>query len=113
DSYRAGHAAEVRDFFELAWSQHARWPEFLRLVMARQNWEATHRLGDVSVPVLVAVGDADTGGSNHFRQAEVLREGIHGAEFRVLPGQSHGFFWQAPKETNDWIAEWVIRHKTG
>jgi hypothetical protein len=28
----------------------------------------------------------------------------------VLPGQSHGFFWQAPDETNAWILDWVRKH---
>ncbi len=109
DDFRVSHPNEVQTIFELAWSQHAKWPEFLRLVMARQNWEATHRLVDVSVPVLVACGDLDTGGSNHLRQAEVMRDAIPGAEFRLLRGQSHGFFGQAPEETNAWILDWVRR----
>lgn len=113
DDYRAGHKQEVEDFFQLAWSQHAKWPEFLRLVMARQNWEASHRLADLGVPVLVVVGDKDTAGSNHLRQAEAMRDQIPSAEFRLLAGQSHGFFWQAPQQTNDWILEWVLRHAGG
>jgi pimeloyl-ACP methyl ester carboxylesterase len=109
NQYRQSHGQDVREFFELAWSQHAKWPEFLRLVLARQNWEATHRLGDITVPVLVTVGDQDRGGSDHVHQAEVMRDHIRGAEFRVLPGESHGFFWQSPAETNAWIVEWVLR----
>jgi hypothetical protein len=31
-------------------------------------------------------------------------------ESKILSGQSHGFFWQAPRETNAWITEWVQRH---
>jgi pimeloyl-ACP methyl ester carboxylesterase len=111
NDYRASHEAEVREFFDLAWKGHARWPDYLRLVMARQNWEATHRLGDLTVPTLVACGDRDTEGSNHLRQAEVMRDSIPGAEFKLLAGQSHGFFWQAPDETNEWIREWVLRHR--
>ena len=33
-----------------------------------------------------------------------------GAEMKVLKGQSHGFFWQAPEETNALILDWVKRH---
>jgi hypothetical protein len=29
---------------------------------------------------------------------------------KMLKGQSHGFFWQAPEETNRVILEWVTRH---
>ena len=46
--------------------------EYLRLVLARSNWEATHRLGDVAVPTLVVVGDGDVVGANHVKQATLL-----------------------------------------
>src|SRR5262249_35957924 len=110
DAYRAAHPDQVRAFYELAWRRHARQEQFVRLCMARHTWEATHRLGDVAVPTLVVVGDGDTIGRSHVPQAEVLAERIPGAEYRVLVGQSHGFFWQVPDETNAWILDWVRRH---
>ena len=110
DAFRASHPKETHEFFEAASKYYARWPEFLRLVTARQNYEGTHRLGDVNVPMLIAVGDKDTGGSNHVYQAQAMKARVPHAELRVLPGQSHGFFWEAPQETNVWIAEWVLRH---
>jgi pimeloyl-ACP methyl ester carboxylesterase len=109
-SFRKEHPDKVRAFHEMVWSQHAKLEEYLRLVIARSNWEATHRLGDVIVPTLVVVGDSDVVGANHVQQAAVLADRIPKAESRVLKGQSHGFFWQAPEETNAWIAEWVKRH---
>jgi len=109
-SFRKEHPDKVRAFHEMVWSQHAKLEEYLRLVIARSNWEATHRLGDVMVPTLVVVGDSDVVGANHVQQAAVLADRIPKAESRVLKGQSHGFFWQAPEETNAWIAEWVKRH---
>jgi pimeloyl-ACP methyl ester carboxylesterase len=39
-----------------------------------------------------------------------MAERIPKAEYLVLKGQSHGFFWQAPEETNAWILDWVKRH---
>lgn len=45
----------------MVWSQHAKLEEYLRLCIARANWEATHRRRDVVVPTLVVVGDADAG----------------------------------------------------
>lgn len=109
-SFRKEHPDKVRAFHEMVWSQHAKLEEYLRLVIARSNWEATHRLGDVIVPTLVVVGDSDVVGANHVQQAAVLADRIPKAESRVLKGQSHGFFWQAPEETNAWIAEWVKCH---
>ena len=108
--YRAGHAAEVEDFFKLAWETHAKLPEFVHLVMARHSFEGTHRLQDVKCPTMVLIGDGDTVGSNHVAQAQVLADRIPGAELKVLEGQTHGFFWQDPELTNDVILSWVKRH---
>ncbi len=113
EDYLKDHAKEVRAFYDLAWEQHARWPAFLRLIMARHNWEGTHRLGDISMPTLVMIGDADKIGSNHIGQSQALIDRIPGAERVVLKGQSHGFFWQAPEETNAVILDWVKRHGGG
>ena len=50
------------------------------------------RLGDVTVPTLVVVGDNDVVRSNHVTQAQVLPKWIPNAEHKVVKGQSHGFF---------------------
>jgi pimeloyl-ACP methyl ester carboxylesterase len=110
ESFRKEHPEKVKDFYQMVWSQHAKLEEYLRLVIARSNWEATHRLGDVAVPTLVVVGDSDVVGANHVKQAAVLINRIPNVKSKILTGQSHGFFWQAPEETNAWIAEWVQRH---
>jgi pimeloyl-ACP methyl ester carboxylesterase len=105
------HPDKVNAFWTMVWEHHAKWRPFLRLTMARHAFEATHRLGSISVPTLVVIGDNDDVGSNHVKQAEALAGRIPGAERLVLKGQSHGFFWQAPEETNAWILDWVARHK--
>ncbi len=112
DRYRAEHPDRVQAFFEQhLWPHHARLPEYVRLVMARQNWEATHRLGDVAVPTLIVVGSEDVGGSNHVQQGKLLAERIPGAQSKEFPGQSHGYFWEAPEETNAVIRDWVLGHR--
>jgi pimeloyl-ACP methyl ester carboxylesterase len=114
DPYRASQPERVKAFFEkYVWPHHARLPEYIRLVMARQYWEATHRLGDVAVPTLVVVGSEDTGGSDHVKQGKVMAERIPGAQYKELPGQSHGYFWEAPDETNAVIRDWVLAHRAG
>lgn len=105
--FRDRYPEEVEEFFKLAWATHAKLSEYVYIVIARHNWEGTHRLGDVRVPTLVVIGDGDAGRSNHLAQAEILAKRIPGAELRVLKGQSHGFFWQAPEETNELILSWV------
>ncbi len=108
--YRTSHRAEVEQFYKLAWATHAKLPEYLHLCIARHNFEGTHRLGDVKAPTLVLIGAADTVGSNHIAQSQVLKERIRNAEMKVLNGQSHGFFWQAAEETNNVILSWVKNH---
>jgi pimeloyl-ACP methyl ester carboxylesterase len=108
--FRERHPERVEEFFQLVWATHAKLPEYIHLIIARHNWEATHRLGDVQCPTLVLVGDGDAGRSNHLAQAEILTNRIRDAELTVLKGQSHGFFWQAPEETNEIILAWVKRH---
>src|SRR3954469_23026827 len=75
-SYRNEHRENVQKFYEMVWVYHSRLPEYLQLCIARHNWEATHRLGDIQVPSLVVVGDSDVVGSNHVAQAQVLARRI-------------------------------------
>jgi len=108
--FRDRYPEKVEEFFKLAWATHAKLSEYVHIVIARHNWEGTHRLGDVKVPTLVVIGDGDAGRSNHLAQAEVLAKRIPGAELKILKGQSHGFFWQAPEETNTMILSWIGKH---
>jgi pimeloyl-ACP methyl ester carboxylesterase len=110
EGYRDRQRDKVEEFYKLAWATHAKLPEFVHLCIARHNWEGTHRLADVRAPTLIMIGDQDTVGSNHLAQAEVLYKRIPGAQMKILKGQSHGFFWQAPEETNALILEWVRQH---
>jgi pimeloyl-ACP methyl ester carboxylesterase len=110
--FRDHHPERIEEFFKLARATHANLPEYIHLSIARHNWEATHRLGDVNVPTLMLIGTNDQARSNHLLQAQALTRRIPGAELKVLDGQSHGFFWQAPEETNQVILDWVKRRST-
>jgi pimeloyl-ACP methyl ester carboxylesterase len=105
--FRARAPHRVRDFYDLAWPTHAKLHDYLQLCIARHNWEATHHLGEVRVSTLVITGSADVVGSNHVAQSEVLARRIPKAEYKVIEGQSHGFFWEVPDEVNAWILDWV------
>jgi pimeloyl-ACP methyl ester carboxylesterase len=110
--FRRQHSEQVGAFYDLAWPTHAKLPDYLQLCIARHNWEGTHRLREVNVPTLVAIGDGDVIGSNHVTQSEVLAERIPGAELKLIKAQSHGFFWEIPEETNGWIKAWIESHVT-
>ena len=106
-AFRREHPERVREFYDSVWPTHAKLRDYVELCVARHNWEGTHRLGQIRTPTLVVIGDSDTGGSNHVPQSEVMARRIPGAKLKVISGQSHGFFWQVPEETNAWIREWV------
>jgi pimeloyl-ACP methyl ester carboxylesterase len=108
--YRERYPKRLEEFFQLARATHANLSEYIHLSIARHNWEATHRLGDVQCPTLVLIGNNDRARSNHLVQAEASTKRIPRAELKVLQGQSHGFFWQAPEKTNQVILDWVRRH---
>ena len=108
--FRQRYPDRVRAFYEVAWPTHAKLPDYLQLCIARHNFEATHRLNTLRVPTLVVIGDADVVGSNHLTQSEVLADRIPGAQYKLVKGQSHGFFWEVPEETNAWILDWVKSH---
>lgn len=108
--FRTRYPDRVEEFFQLARATHANLSEYIHLSIARHNWEATHRLGDAQCPTLVLIGNHDRARSNHLVQAETLTRRIPGAELKMLDGQSHGFFWQAPEETNRIISDWIGRH---
>lgn len=110
EAFRTAHPDKVQEFYKVAWATHAKLDPFIHLCMARHEFDGTHRLGDVQAPTLVLIGEADTVDTNHVSQAQVLHERIPGAELKVLKDQSHGFFWQAPEETNEVILNWVKKH---
>ena len=112
DNFRSKNAQKVEAFFQQVWPTHAKLSEYIHLIIARHNWEATHRLGDVKAPTLILIGDNDSGRSNHLAQAEALKNRIARAELQLLKGQSHGFFWQAPEQTNSTISDWVKRNSS-
>lgn len=112
EEFRRQHPKQLEEFFRLARATHAELNDYIHLSIARHNWEATHRLGDVQCPTLILIGNNDRARSNHAVQAEALRQRIPGAELQVIEGQSHGFFWQAPKETNRIILDWARRHRS-
>lgn len=107
DDYREAHPDRVEAFFQLVYPTHAGMSEYMHLVTARHSWEATHRLGDVRCPTMILIGNHDQGRANHVVQAQAMQARIPGATLKVMEGQSHGFPWQAPEETNAIIRSWL------
>lgn len=66
---------------------------------------AAGRLGEVSAPVLVVVGDLDT--PRTLEAASVLAEGIRGARLEVIRGAAHLPNMERPEEFNRLVLEFL------
>lgn len=108
--FAADHPDRVRWLVDAFWEHRPTVQDYLRHVSARQNHDTSARLGDITPPVLVLVGDRDlrrgpTG--SHVDQSMFLHANIPGATLNVLPGLSHGMFWQAPEVVVDALVSWT------
>jgi pimeloyl-ACP methyl ester carboxylesterase len=72
---------------------------------------ASGRLGEISVPTLVIVGDADA--PLIVRTAEVLANSIRGARQLVLPETAHMVNLERPAEFNQAVLDFLGQHPLG
>jgi pimeloyl-ACP methyl ester carboxylesterase len=99
----------------VAWLVQAFWDSrpslesYLRHIIARQEHQTADRLGDISRPSLVLIGDRDRhqGGTGvHWDQSQALLAAVPGAEMEVVPDASHGYFWQVPELSARILLAW-------
>jgi pimeloyl-ACP methyl ester carboxylesterase len=111
--YVQQHSEVIDRLFETFWEHRPMLKPYLRHVIARNQHETGDLLHKISAPTLVLVGSEDKAQSDtgsHVQSSEYLRDHIRGAEFAVIEGCAHGFFWQQPEETNRIIRNWLDRH---
>jgi len=87
----------------------------LKHVAARQGHEAAEHISRIQQPALVMDGDMDHGwedhgGSGHVEQSRWMHDNLAKSEFKLLPGVSHGFFWQAPEDSVAVMKDFWERH---
>jgi pimeloyl-ACP methyl ester carboxylesterase len=103
----------VRWLVDAFWTHRPDVGSYLRHVIARQEHQTADRLGDISMPTLVLIGDRDTqamGTGVHTEQSDYLRAHIKGAAMRVIEGAAHGYFWQLPERSAAILLEWAATH---
>lgn len=113
EAFVKAHPEVLDKLFNVFWQNAPKIEPYLEHVIARNRHETGELLEQIRVPTLCVVGgddkaESDTG--NHVQSSEHLREHIQGAEFKVIEGCGHGFFWQKPEETNRVIRDWLDRH---
>jgi pimeloyl-ACP methyl ester carboxylesterase len=113
EEFAKANPGVLEELFKSFWDNAPKLEPYLYHVIARNQHETGKFLHKITTPTLCIVGsedkvDADTG--NHVITTEHLRDNIKGAEYKVIDGCGHGFFWQKPEETNKIIREWLDRH---
>jgi pimeloyl-ACP methyl ester carboxylesterase len=113
EDFVKAHPEVLRELFKAFWDNAPKIEPYLEHVIARNRHETGAYLEQITTPTLCLVGsedkvDADTG--NHVLTTEHLRDHIKGAEYEVIEGCGHGFFWQKPEETNRIIRRWLDSH---
>lgn len=111
--FSAAFAADHPDVVEEA-SRAERWHGRNRAGERRQweairGWDATDRLEDVAVPVLVLHGSGDR--LVDPRNAEVMASRIPGAEIVVLEGAGHAYDIEQPERADALVLDFVRRHR--
>lgn len=107
----AAASADVVDWLVAAfWGARPSLESYLRHIIARQEHQTADRLADIEPPSLVLIGERDRhmGGTGvHWEQSEYLLEHIPGAQRVVIPGASHGYFWQVPDVSVGAVLDWT------
>ncbi len=80
-------------------------PSCITVMRAMQQWSNMDRLGKITMPTLVIVGDKDR--STRVSDSIVLWEGIPGAELCVMPRCAHGVHMEKPDLFNNILANFL------
>lgn len=111
--FAAAHPEVVAWLVAAFWSHRPDVESYLRHIVARQEHQTADRLGEISTPALVLIGDRDTqamGTGVHTEQSDFLSAHLPNATKRVIEGAAHGYFWQLPQRTAEIVLEWTATH---
>lgn len=81
---------------------------FCRQCDAVLTHNALDRLGQITAPTHVVVGDEDI--LTPLRFSRTLADKILGAELTVIPESGHGLFWEKPVEFNQAVIDFLKEH---
>lgn len=112
--------AKARRSLEAGWLVNTHWThrpsieEYLKHIAARQAHRTTHLLARIHHPTMVLVGDCDThigGTGSHLEQSRYLAAHLPSAQYRELPGLSHGYFWEAAEASSVAVRDWLVERR--
>ena len=112
-TYLEQHRDLVENFLKIRMSNLPPLDSYLRHVVARQEHDTTDRLKDIKVPTLVMVGSEDHAsatGRSHRMDGEIMAREIPNAQFAVIPGEAHNYFFTNPGEAHRVIREFLAKN---
>lgn len=104
------HPDRVEWLVRAFWEHRPELEEYLRHIVARQEHQTAERLGELTMPVLVVIGDRDThvaGTGAHDEQSAFLMSRLPDALLQVVTGAAHGYFWQLPERSARVVLDWT------
>jgi pimeloyl-ACP methyl ester carboxylesterase len=105
-AFRRKHPEKVRALAQTITDRQAPVETYLKHVVARLRHEAGAPLSALDVPTLVIIGSGDS----RVEASRALANEIPNAEFVVVEGPHHLFTWEAPRQANERILQFLERH---
>ena len=108
--YIERHRERVEQFLTIRMNNLPPLADYLRHVVARQACDLSARLGAVTQPTLVLVGDNDHGsasGASHRVQSEAMAKAIPHSRYAVLADEAHNYFMTNPGEAHRIIRQFL------
>lgn len=108
----AAHPERVEEFLSARMASLVPLETYLRYVIARQAHDTSGRLKEITVPVLVMVGEEEghsLSDHTHFDTARRYATELPDAELVVIPGQGHFYPFYDPETTHREIRAFLER----
>jgi len=103
--FAAEHPSEVERVVNLRAENHVPESAYLRQLQAAVAFDASARVGKISVPTLVITGDEDA--IVPHQNSLNLAASIPGSKLRIIGGGSHAFFIEQADEFNRAVVDFV------
>jgi pimeloyl-ACP methyl ester carboxylesterase len=103
----------VTTLIDSYWEHRPTVEEYLKHIVARQCHQTAELLDRIAMRTLVLVGSHDThvgGTGSHVDQSYFLAETLPNAEFSLIEGAAHGYFWSHPDESTAVVLDFLRRY---
>lgn len=108
--YIEQHRDKVERFLKIRADNLPGLDDYLRHVVARQACDLSGRLGEITHPVLVLVGEHDHGsatGASHRVAAEAMAARLPNGQFAVVANEAHNYFMTNPDLAHRMIRDFL------